>query len=119
MARDPKDNPERLVSAVRAGEEDSFELKLRPRWLGEFIGQAKAKEQLAIALEAAKSRGEALDLDDLDELESDDMLDIDDVCQMWAAAAVLAAALDGNAREVPIIAVSGSEAMGPTRPMAR
>src|ERR1700709_185893 len=61
MARDPKDNPERLVSAVRAGEEDSFELKLRPRWLGEFIGQAKAKEQLAIALEAAKSRGEALD----------------------------------------------------------
>ena len=58
---DPRDNPERLVSAVRAGEEDSFELKLRPRWLGEFIGQTKAKEQLAIALEAAKSRGEALD----------------------------------------------------------
>src|ERR1700678_2311419 len=61
MARNPKDDPERLVSAARAGEEDSFELKLRPRWLGEFIGQAKAKEQLAIALEAAKSRGEALD----------------------------------------------------------
>src|SRR5271154_6015151 len=61
MARDPKDNPERLVSAARAGEEDSFELKLRPRRLGEFIGQSKAKEQLAIALEAAKSRGEALD----------------------------------------------------------
>ena len=60
--KDPsKDNPERLVSAARAGEEDSFELKLRPRWLGEFIGQSKAKEQLAIALEAAKSRGEALD----------------------------------------------------------
>jgi len=60
--KDPsKDNPERLVSAARAGEEDSFELKLRPRWLGEFIGQNKAKEQLAIALEAAKSRGEALD----------------------------------------------------------
>src|ERR1700742_1057939 len=61
MARSPKDDPERLVSAVRAGEEDSFELKLRPRWLREFIGQTKAKEQLAIALEAAKSRGEALD----------------------------------------------------------
>jgi len=61
MARTPKDDPERLVSAARAGEEDSFELKLRPRWLGEFIGQSKAKEQLAIALEAAKSRGEALD----------------------------------------------------------
>src|ERR1700689_2819516 len=61
MVPKPKDDPERLVSAARAGEEESFELKLRPRWLGEFIGQAKAKEQLAIALEAAKSRGEALD----------------------------------------------------------
>ena len=53
--------PERLVSAARADEEQNFELKLRPRWLREFIGQSKAKEQLAIALEAAKSRGEALD----------------------------------------------------------
>src|SRR6201999_1356754 len=61
MARSTKDDPERLVSAVRSGEEDSFELMLRPRWLKEFIGQSKAKEQLAIALEAAKSRGEALD----------------------------------------------------------
>src|ERR1700690_3211349 len=51
----------RLVNAARAQEEDSFELKLRPRRLHEFIGQHKAKEQLAIALEAAKSRGEALD----------------------------------------------------------
>ena len=52
---------ERLVSAGRADEEDAFELKLRPHRLSEFIGQTKAKEQLAIALEAAKSRGEALD----------------------------------------------------------
>ncbi len=59
IARD--NTPERLVSASRAEEEQGFELKLRPRWLGEFIGQSKAKEQLAIALEAAKSRGEALD----------------------------------------------------------
>src|SRR5579885_3671243 len=56
-----RDDPERLVSAARAEDESSFELKLRPRWLREFIGQQKAKEQLAIALEAAKSRGEALD----------------------------------------------------------
>ena len=61
MPREGKENPERLVSAARAGEEDGFELKLRPKWLREFIGQPKAKEQLAIALEAAKSRGEALD----------------------------------------------------------
>jgi len=56
-----KSTPERLVSASRADEENSFELKLRPRALNEFIGQPKAKEQLAIALEAAKSRREALD----------------------------------------------------------
>ena len=56
-----KDDPERLVSAARAEDESSFELKLRPRYLHEFIGQQKAKEQLAIALEAARSRGEALD----------------------------------------------------------
>jgi len=56
-----KDDPERLVSATRAEDESSFELKLRPRYLQEFIGQQKAKEQLGIALEAARSRGEALD----------------------------------------------------------
>src|SRR5580658_3690021 len=56
-----KSNPERLVSAARAEEENSFELKLRPRLLEEFIGQPKAKEQLGIALQAAKTRGEALD----------------------------------------------------------
>jgi holliday junction DNA helicase RuvB len=54
-------DPERLVSATRGEEDSPFELKLRPRRLAEFIGQNKAKELLAIALEAAKSRGEALD----------------------------------------------------------
>src|ERR1700747_3578022 len=53
--------PERLVSAGAGGDDPQFELKLRPARLAEFIGQRKAKEQLAIALEAAKSRGEALD----------------------------------------------------------
>ena len=52
---------ERLVSAGRMDEDAAFELKLRPTRLREFVGQEKAKEQLAIALEAAKSRGEALD----------------------------------------------------------
>jgi holliday junction DNA helicase RuvB len=54
-------NSERLVSAVPAEEESSFELKLRPRVLSEFIGQHKIKEQLSIALEAARTRGEAMD----------------------------------------------------------
>lgn len=39
----------------------SFELKLRPKRLQEFIGQKKVKDNLAVAIEAAKSRGEALD----------------------------------------------------------
>jgi Holliday junction DNA helicase RuvB len=54
-------NSERLVSAVPSEDESSFELKLRPRVLNEFIGQHKIKEQLSIALEAARTRGEALD----------------------------------------------------------
>src|SRR6201985_1794525 len=48
-------------SAFEQEDDQSFELKLRPKWLREFIGQEKAKEQLAIALAAAKARGEALD----------------------------------------------------------
>jgi Holliday junction DNA helicase RuvB len=52
---------ERLVSAGKVDDDAFFEMKLRPTRLAEFIGQTKAKEQLAIALEAAKSRGEALD----------------------------------------------------------
>src|SRR6201993_3540968 len=52
---------ERLVSAGRVDDDAAFELKLRPTRLNEFIGQTKVKELLAIALEAAKSRGEALD----------------------------------------------------------
>jgi len=52
---------DRLVSAVQAEDDASYELKLRPRYLGEFIGQKKVKENLSVAVEAAKSRGEALD----------------------------------------------------------
>jgi Holliday junction DNA helicase RuvB len=59
-----QDNPnlrERLVSAAPVEDDSSFELKLRPQRLGEFIGQPKVKEQLAVAIEAARSRGEAMD----------------------------------------------------------
>ncbi len=52
---------DRIVSAVPVEDDSAYELKLRPHRLSEFIGQTKAKEQLAIALEAAKTRGEALD----------------------------------------------------------
>src|SRR5688572_33228396 len=59
-----KDDPrlkDRLVSASLGEDDASFELKLRPKRLQEFIGQKKVKENLAVAIEAARSRGEALD----------------------------------------------------------
>jgi holliday junction DNA helicase RuvB len=53
------------VSAVTAAsvlpEEEELERSLRPRRLDDFVGQESVKEQLAIALAAAKARGEALD----------------------------------------------------------
>jgi len=55
------ESKERLVTGQHLPEEDSYELKLRPRLLKEFVGQSKVKENLTVAIEAAKSRGEALD----------------------------------------------------------
>jgi Holliday junction DNA helicase RuvB len=56
----PQDR-ERIVSAAPVEDDSSFELKLRPQRLAEFIGQSKVKENLAVAIEATRSRGEALD----------------------------------------------------------
>jgi Holliday junction DNA helicase RuvB len=50
-----------IVSASLREDERQFEAALRPRLLGDFAGQAKIKENLAIAIEAAKKRGEAMD----------------------------------------------------------
>src|ERR1039458_9585109 len=41
-------NRERLVSAAPVEDDSSFELKLRPQRLAEFIGQRKVKENLAV-----------------------------------------------------------------------
>jgi len=49
-----------LAPAV-APEEEELEQSLRPRRLTEFVGQERIKDQLAIALTAAKARDEALD----------------------------------------------------------
>ena len=49
-----------LAPVVRQ-DEDELDRSLRPRCLDDFIGQERIKEQLAIALQAAKARGEALD----------------------------------------------------------
>ncbi len=51
---------QQLVPVLQDGDEE-LEQTLRPRRLDEFVGQARVKEQLAIALDAAKGRAEALD----------------------------------------------------------
>jgi Holliday junction DNA helicase RuvB len=50
-----------FLAPVLAESEDELERSLRPRTLDDFIGQERVKEQLEIALQAAKARGEALD----------------------------------------------------------
>ena len=47
---------ERIVSAVPLEDDSSFELKLRPQRLREFIGQKKVKDNLEVAIQAAKSQ---------------------------------------------------------------
>ena len=49
-----------LAPVLRDGDEE-VEQSLRPRRLDDFVGQERTKEQLDIALQAAKARGEALD----------------------------------------------------------
>jgi holliday junction DNA helicase RuvB len=52
---------ERTVSPIFDGEGDSSEYSLRPRFLREFIGQPKLKENLGLFIQAARGRSEPLD----------------------------------------------------------
>src|SRR6201997_238265 len=51
---------DRIVAPER-GEDDTLESSLRPKRLAEFVGQKQARENLSVFIEAAKTRGEALD----------------------------------------------------------
>src|SRR5205814_908427 len=51
----------RLVSARSAEDDAGFDQSLRPRALEEYVGQPQVVANLRVAIEAAKSRGEALD----------------------------------------------------------
>ncbi|MCX7840528.1 MAG: Holliday junction branch migration DNA helicase RuvB [Anaerolineae bacterium] len=51
----------RLVSPKPTEDESTFELSLRPKRLAEYIGQDKIKQNLAILLQAAQARNEAID----------------------------------------------------------
>ena len=50
-----------VVARELLPEDTELERSLRPRRLDDFVGQQRVKEQLSIALDAAKARGEALD----------------------------------------------------------
>src|SRR6202521_3078163 len=50
-----------LISGDLQPEEAQYEAGLRPRRLADFTGQTKLKENLSIAIEAARQRGEAMD----------------------------------------------------------
>ena len=52
---------EQFLAPALQPQDDEVERSLRPRRFDEFVGQERVKEQLASALEAARTRGEALD----------------------------------------------------------
>ncbi|HRN75714.1 Holliday junction branch migration DNA helicase RuvB [Ottowia sp.] len=53
--------PRVVSSAAGSAREEALERALRPKMLQEYVGQAKAREQLEIFIGAARKRGEALD----------------------------------------------------------
>jgi len=50
-----------LISGAAMDSDRQYETALRPSRLADFTGQARLKENLSIAIQAAKQRGEALD----------------------------------------------------------
>ena len=57
----PQRQPERIVSGQAFDEDARIDVSVRPKRLDEYIGQKRVKENIQIAIDAARSRGEALD----------------------------------------------------------
>ena len=55
------DSFDQILTSATLQPEDINEMSLRPRYLNEYVGQSKAKENLEVFIEAAKIRGEPLD----------------------------------------------------------
>ena len=51
----------RIVSGQASAEDAGLDLSLRPRRLNEYVGQPGVVANLRVAIEAARSRGDALD----------------------------------------------------------
>jgi len=54
-------DPKRIVSGAAFDDDARMDATVRPQRLDEYIGQKRVKENISIAIEAARSRGEALD----------------------------------------------------------
>ncbi|MFY9584365.1 MAG: Holliday junction branch migration DNA helicase RuvB [Candidatus Acidiferrales bacterium] len=54
-------SPQRIVSGQAFDEDARIEASVRPKRMADFVGQSRVKENISIAVEAARSRGEALD----------------------------------------------------------
>ena len=52
---------DRIIASGATREDEAIEASIRPRRLDEYLGQQPVREQLAIYIEAARHRGEALD----------------------------------------------------------
>src|SRR6185369_9883176 len=55
------DMTDRVIAGSMIEEEAPYELSLRPRVLAEYIGQQNVKDNLDVAIQAARKRGEPLD----------------------------------------------------------
>src|SRR5262245_27148031 len=51
----------RLINASRVDDDAQYEAGLRPRMLADYIGQQRVRDNLDVAIAAARQRGEALD----------------------------------------------------------
>ena len=52
---------ERIITPDSNGDDENFDSSLRPRSLGEYVGQGKAKDNLQVFIDAARQRRETLD----------------------------------------------------------
>src|ERR1700687_5543168 len=55
------DNRNRIISGKALDEDARIDASVRPQRIEDFIGQSRVKENLKIAVDAARNRGEALD----------------------------------------------------------
>ena len=57
----PGVNEQRIIDPTETRDEAALEASIRPKRLDDYLGQQPVREQLGVAIEAAKRRGEAMD----------------------------------------------------------